>query len=1569
MRSRERLWLGLAIALCLGVVGLGSLAWTDNTIASSKHTAAEAVFVSLEPDALGTWRSGGPYGGEVRALAISPAFRTDGFALAGGWRQGHYGITGGYGIARTTDGGASWQLLQDEQHRWPVFDLAISPGFSADGTAYAGTEVGLLRTTDRGDNWLTLWGGLPGCERGSNCNIARVWLSPGFAIDGTMLALQRQGALYLSTNRGDAWTPITSGPQVCAATFSPDFATNQVIFAAQFDGTGATQLLRSADLGATWTELLTLPATQVNDILETGEGSLLLATNDGVIRLVPDGAAYVEEPVPTDIPGPVERLTRGGDNIFAAAQDGLYISMSFGRGWERYDATPQMPFRAVAWGGGGRMLMAGTDTGILFTPDDNWVPWHWLRGVRPADVRRVAVHDGRVLFAASDQGLFGSTDGGASWRLLTAGEPLGDDLSFQAVRPSPAYATDGTLFATLVNRTLDTWALYKSTDRGATWSTTPGIGGRGLALSNNYLTDHTVFVANGDRLYKSTDGGATWATYPIAPPEDYYMVYELAASPAYASDQTLFATGYMGTRRSTDGGLTWSAVGGPAPSYGLALSPGFAADNTAWLTFRFIESGGDGTPDSGVARTTNRGGSWSLATAGLPGTYELFPIPLAASPNYAADRALFTALAGQFVAGEHHSLYRAIGGGNWWVDLGPAPGNPDMRDLAVSPLGPAGGLTAHAATSAGVWHCDALCEERLINGGFEVVDLGWQRPTTPATAQYSTKYVHAGERSLRTGIDGGANVYSYSSVNQSVTIPSIATSATLTFWWYPISGEGPLSAADEAAPDPVTLQRAVQADAGLAAAFLAPDSIASSDRQYVLLLRTDGTVLKTLMWTRSNARAWKQLTFDLSAYKGQTIRVAFGTYNDGADGATAMYVDDASVVICWPGPATPGPLIPRVYVPLLLSAYRATTLTPTATGAATATVTHTPTPTLTAPATPSPTETGVPSQTPTATPSSSATPFPTPGGYPTAPAQSWPTPYKLRTLDLGAGSHPHGVAVNLAGDRAYIALHGVDHSGRELMVVDTVAWTISGTVQLDTQPAGPNGIAIVPLSSMPLGYLVGVTNRQTDEVVLVDPASWAIHRRFLVGDMPDGVIQQGDYYYVANYGNDTVTVFAISSLDPVASLGVGHEPALFAGDPATNDVFLSLHGANKIARLHDRYVAQEYSDIPEPYGLAFDPTDRRLYIANRGWHHKVTVLDVNTGAVVGALDIGREPFVVAVNPDTGHLFVACGDEVRVYSTLDWSFVVAIPVPAGAEEGIAVDSGRDLVYVTSREGDALTVIQDAGPAIVLFSSNRDGNPEIYRMLPDGRQQVRLTFTADAGETDAIGSPDGRWIAFVQSTGDGTSRLWLMSRNGRNPRALPIYGPENFDPTWSPDGKYLAFSSYRGDNWDIYKMELATGMLYRLTTDPAADLDPDWSWANDRIAFQSNRSGPNPELYSMAADGSDVRKITTNINGDVAPSWNPAGTQLAFWATRTEQTIYRAQSDGSGSVPLVSSVVRPRGPHWGPGAAGPWIVFTGYRPGSGYSEVFRVNSDGSNLVLLTFNELEFDWATGWLPGAGN
>lgn len=220
----------------------------------------------------------------------------------------------------------------------------------------------------------------------------------------------------------------------------------------------------------------------------------------------------------------------------------------------------------------------------------------------------------------------------------------------------------------------------------------------------------------------------------------------------------------------------------------------------------------------------------------------------------------------------------------------------------------------------------ATCSDHLRNGGFETDDA-WNLPITAYRAAYSTAQQHTGARSMRTGIvDAAENRFSYSSASQPVLIPRDTQTATLSLWLYAVSTEGNLPTAANAVDD-----AAVQAIAN----GVAPASPLAGDRQYVLLLNPQNTVLARLWWTRSDARSWQQVTFDVSAYAGQTVRVQVGAYNDGVDGVTALFVDDVALVACPPTAAN--------YLPLI-----ANDLTPTPTLILTAPPTTAPTPTTTA---------------------------------------------------------------------------------------------------------------------------------------------------------------------------------------------------------------------------------------------------------------------------------------------------------------------------------------------------------------------------------------------------------------------------------------------------------------------------------------------------------------------------------------------------------------------------------------------------------------------------------------------
>src|SRR6185503_1228170 len=85
--------------------------------------------------------------------------------------------------------------------------------------------------------------------------------------------------------------------------------------------------------------------------------------------------------------------------------------------------------------------------------------------------------------------------------------------------------------------------------------------------------------------------------------------------------------------------------------------------------------------------------------------------------------------------------------------------------------------------------------------------------------------------------------------------------------------------------------------------------------------------------------------------------------------------------------------------------------------------------------------------------------------------------------------------------------------------------------------------------------------------------------------------------------------------------------------------------------------------------------------------------------------------------------------------------------------------------------------------IAFSSNRDGNPEIYTMKLGDTEATRLTNNS-AYDGEPAWSPDGTKIAFT-SARDDNSNIYVMNADGSEQMRLTHAAGNNGDANWSPD----------------------------------------------------------------------------------------------------------------------------------------------------------------------------------------
>ncbi|MBI5653024.1 MAG: PxKF domain-containing protein [Chloroflexi bacterium] len=173
--------------------------------------------------------------------------------------------------------------------------------------------------------------------------------------------------------------------------------------------------------------------------------------------------------------------------------------------------------------------------------------------------------------------------------------------------------------------------------------------------------------------------------------------------------------------------------------------------------------------------------------------------------------------------------------------------------------------------------------------------------------------------------------------------------------------------------------------------------------------------------------------------------------------------------------------------------------------------------------------------------------------------------------------------------------------------------------------------------------------------------------------------------------------------------------------------------------------------------------------------------------------------------------------------------------------------------------------------ILFTSDRNGNQEIYVMNVNGSGQTNLT-NHSAYDNSAVWSPNGTKIAFT-SNRTGDNEIYLMNPDGTGLINLTNNPSEEGHLSWSPDGGKIVFYTFRGGNWEVYVMNVDGTAQTNLTAYPSAmDIYPEWSPDGAKILFHSNRDG-NDEVYVMNANGTGQINLTNNAGVDGWPHWQP------------------------------------------------------------------------------------------------
>ncbi|HJQ67469.1 MAG TPA: S41 family peptidase [Blastocatellia bacterium] len=191
--------------------------------------------------------------------------------------------------------------------------------------------------------------------------------------------------------------------------------------------------------------------------------------------------------------------------------------------------------------------------------------------------------------------------------------------------------------------------------------------------------------------------------------------------------------------------------------------------------------------------------------------------------------------------------------------------------------------------------------------------------------------------------------------------------------------------------------------------------------------------------------------------------------------------------------------------------------------------------------------------------------------------------------------------------------------------------------------------------------------------------------------------------------------------------------------------------------------------------------------------------------------------------------------------------------------------------------------------IAFSSDRNGNLDVYVVPAEGGQPKQLTFHS-ADDSVQGWSPDSRSVLFVSNRNeDFAAKLYTVSADGGMERSagadMAVFA------TYSPDGRKIAINRkaqaywrkyYRGSNQsDVTIMDVAAGKFTDVTDFDGMDSWPMWA-SDGHIYFVSDREeGGLTNIWRVSEKGGKAERVTSFKTGDVRwPAMSSDGRVIMF-----------------------------------------------------------------------------------------
>jgi eukaryotic-like serine/threonine-protein kinase len=235
--------------------------------------------------------------------------------------------------------------------------------------------------------------------------------------------------------------------------------------------------------------------------------------------------------------------------------------------------------------------------------------------------------------------------------------------------------------------------------------------------------------------------------------------------------------------------------------------------------------------------------------------------------------------------------------------------------------------------------------------------------------------------------------------------------------------------------------------------------------------------------------------------------------------------------------------------------------------------------------------------------------------------------------------------------------------------------------------------------------------------------------------------------------------------------------------------------------------------------------------------------------------------------------------------------------------VDAETGRIRQVAPPGRGAAIAAGWSGGAGDVLYTiAVRGSETRLVRHRDAGADRTLLWIPADSGIFDII-APE-RLLYETVTTRQNLRTIPVSAQSRPDERWLTRGNSADRQPVFSPDGDWIVFTSNRSGNLDIWKLNLKTGAVRRLTEDAAEDWDPAMTRDGKSLIWSSARGG-HLEIWMADADGSGARQVTHDGVDAQNPTITPDGRWIVYNSGNLAGNgVWKIHPDGSGATRLVA-----------------------------------------------------------------